>query len=95
MTTMPAIEMKSGSFRAEAPQSWETCDDCVDENVVPPHIAIYAEDGKLLAGPECGQWRLQYAVAGHLALLASVSERPVGTPASFWTAHRSRRRSPH
>lgn len=68
MTTSPAVGMKSGSFLPKTPQSWETCNDCVDEDIRSPHIVIYTEDGKLLAGPECGDRRFQYAVAGHLAL---------------------------
>ncbi len=68
MITMPTVELKSGSFPAKTPQSWETCNNCTDEDIDSPHIVIYMDDGRLLAGPECGQWRFQYAVAGHLAL---------------------------
>lgn len=70
MTTTPITKTKT-KFQAPEPEPWEECGDCYD---VPPaprsfaHIVIFTEDGKLIASPECGQNRLGFRMAGHLAL---------------------------
>lgn len=80
-----AITLTPGMNRLPAsnPQAWEeACDECGEEvgHRSFPHVVIFTEDGKLLAGTECGQKRFQYALAGHLAL-AGVRVGPAGNGA--------------
>lgn len=68
-TALITADTKPGFFPSETPQNWETCNDCFgDSDPVFVHIVIYTEKAQLLAGPECGQRRFKFAVAGHLAL---------------------------